>query len=192
LDHDVTLLIHAGRLHADDALVGTRFRLTGLEDLALRVDRVALEDRTGQRHLFPAEIRHAVDGEINDRLAGDQRQREARVHERLLEFSVARLLRVEVDRIRAHRQTRKPHAVGLRDGAAERMLVDIADDEVLEDVAGPAWLDWHQIVPSARQAAMAPAPKPNSLRIASVCSPSAGTGPMCISEPLRLTGGSSA
>src|SRR5215831_2020537 len=165
-DHDVALLIHARGLYADDALVRTRFRLACLEDFALGVDRVALEDRMRQLHVFPAEIRDAVDGEIDHRLAGHEREREARVHERLLELSMARVLGVEVNRVRIHRQTREPDVVGLRDGPAERVLVDVADDEVFEDATGPARFDWHQMVPSRRQAATASAPNPNSLRIA--------------------------
>ena len=78
----------AGGLDADDADVRARFRLARLEDLALRVDRVAFEDRVRQLDLVPAEIRDAVHREVGHRLAGDERQREARVHERLLELGL--------------------------------------------------------------------------------------------------------
>ena len=65
-------------------------RLARLEHLALRVDRVAFEQRIRQPHLVPAEIGDGVHRQIGDRLAGDEREREARVHQRLLELGLAR------------------------------------------------------------------------------------------------------
>ena len=142
-DDDVTLLVEAGCLDADDALSGTGFRLARLEDLALRVDRVALEDRVRQLDLVPAEVRDAVDGEIDHRLSGHEREREAGVDEWAFELGVTRVFRVEVDRVGVHREAREPHVVGLRDRPAQRVLVDVADDEVLEHATRPAWFDGH-------------------------------------------------
>ena len=56
----------------------------------------------------------------------------------LLELGLRRVLGVEVDRVRVHRQAREPDVVGREHRAAERMLVDVADLEVLEHAAGPA------------------------------------------------------
>ena len=139
------VLVHAGRLHSHDADVRARFRLARLEHLALRADRVAFEQRMRQAHFVPAEIGDGVHRQVGHRLAGDQREREARVHERLFELGLARVLRVEVNRVGVHRQAREPDVVGLSDRAPERMLVDVADLEVLEHAPGPTLLDCHSL-----------------------------------------------
>ena len=43
------------------------------------------------------------------------------------------VLGVEVHLVGVHRQQREPGVVGLADGPAERVLVDVADVEVLEE-----------------------------------------------------------
>ena len=58
-----------------------------------------------------------------------------------------RVLAVEMNRVRVHRQAREPDVVGVEDRAPQRMLVDVADREVLEHPAGPALFDRHQIAP---------------------------------------------
>ena len=55
----------------------------------------------------------------------------------------ARVLRVEMNRVRVHRQAREPDVVGGEQRAAERMLVDVADREVLEHASGPSLFDRH-------------------------------------------------
>src|SRR6266851_5079308 len=55
LDHHLAGLVVAAREHLDDALLGPRCRLANLDDLALRVKGVAVEERIGQPDLVPAE-----------------------------------------------------------------------------------------------------------------------------------------
>src|SRR5436189_5622592 len=57
LDHGLAGLIDARRLHAHDADLRPRLRFARLEHFAPRIYRVALEERIGQPHLVPAEIR---------------------------------------------------------------------------------------------------------------------------------------
>ena len=76
--------------------------------------------------------------------------------------------------------------------AAERVLVDVADREVLEHAAGPARFDRHQIVPSARQARDRRRRRIRARRESRRCAaPSAGTAPIDRgSTPSIATGGS--
>jgi len=74
----------------------------------------------------------------------------------------ARILGVEMDRVRVHREAGEPDVVGGDDGTAERVLVDVADLEVLEHAPGPPFLRRHQITCSFRHAEIVAASKPSS------------------------------
>jgi hypothetical protein len=50
---------------------------------------------------------------------------------------------IEMDWSSILRQQRKPHIVSGRHCAPQRVLVDIADREILEKAAPPALFDWH-------------------------------------------------
>lgn len=99
LDHDLAVLLEAGRPHADDPDVGSRFRFALLQDLAARVYGVALEERIRQPDFVPAEVGHYVERQINRRLPGDQRKGERRVDERSAELGLRRIGMVEVNGI---------------------------------------------------------------------------------------------
>src|SRR6185436_15974611 len=51
--------------------------------------------------------------------------------QRLSELGFRRIGEIEMQRMLVHRQQREPGVVGLADGAARAMLVDLADGEVL-------------------------------------------------------------
>src|SRR5581483_6294524 len=81
-------------------------------------------------------------------------------------------------------QTREPDVIGGDHRSAERVLVDIADFEVLEHASGPTSFDGHHTTPCARNRAIASTSNPSS--------PSAGTAPISRSSPSTAVGGSSA
>src|SRR5229473_7856969 len=142
-DHLGPILGEAGGAHGDDADVGSRARLSDFEHLGARVDRVALEDRVGQTHLVPSEIRHHVLRYVAHALTGHQRQREGAVDERLSELGQGGVLVVEMNRRCVLREEREPDIVRRRDRAAERVLIHVADLEVLEEPPAPALLNRH-------------------------------------------------
>src|SRR3989304_1464332 len=54
VDHHLAVLIDSARAHLDDPPLGFRLRLALLDDLGLRIDRVARKDRIGGLDLTPA------------------------------------------------------------------------------------------------------------------------------------------
>ena len=68
---------------------------------------------------------------VGDAHADHQRDGEGRADDAAAELAVLRVLLVEVHRMRVHRQQREPGVVGLGDGAAGAVLVDVADLEIL-------------------------------------------------------------
>ena len=119
LDHDLAALVDAAAAHGDDADVGVRLRLALLEDLALRPQRVADEDRARQLDVRPLEVRGGVLARVRHGHAGDQREREGAVDEDLAELRPLGVRPVEVDRVRVVRQAGEEQVVLLGDGAAE-------------------------------------------------------------------------
>src|SRR5207248_2711607 len=76
-------------------------------------------------------------GRVRNGKAGDERERERAVHERLPELRPLGVGDVEVDRVRVHRQAREPDVVRVRDRAAETAAVHVSDREVLVEAAFP-------------------------------------------------------
>src|SRR5262249_53736182 len=75
--------------------------------------------------------------------AGDQGQGEGAVDEQLAELQALGVLDIEVRRIGIAGQQGEPGVVGLRDGAAQPVTIDVADREVLVEASLPAGLDRH-------------------------------------------------
>ena len=142
-DHLGPILLEPGRADGNDAYVPARSRRASLQHLGARVNSVALEDRVGQPHLVPAQVRHHVLGDVGHALARHQCQGEATVHQGFSELGLRGVVVVEVDRRRVLRQQREPDVVGRRDRPAERVLVDVSHREILEETASPALFDGH-------------------------------------------------
>src|SRR5215203_1499585 len=142
-NYDGPVLVVAGRLHRHDPHVRSAPRCALFEHLGLGVDGVALEDGGGEPNLVPPQIGHDVLGDVGDALAGHQRDRERRVHERLAELGLGRVVVVEVDRGGILRQQREPGVVGGGDGAPQRVLVHVAHLEVLEKPSPPTLFNGH-------------------------------------------------
>src|SRR5690606_29044364 len=62
-------------------------------------------------------------------------QGETTVHQRLPELRLRRIGAVEVHGVRVHGQQGEPGIVGFADRAPRAMLVDVADNEVVEEAA---------------------------------------------------------
>src|SRR6266851_359842 len=156
-DHLGPILVEAGRAHGDDADVLARARRAHLEHFRARVNRVALEDRIGQPDLVPAEVGHHVLGHVAHALAGHKGEGEAAVDEGLSELGLGRVVVVEVDRRRVLGQEGEPDVVRGRDRAPERVFVDVADLEILEETPPPALLNGHISVVIMRHSTAPPA-----------------------------------
>src|SRR5712692_2835312 len=72
---------------------------------------------------------------------------------------------VEVDRRRVLGQEREPDVVGRRDRPAERVLVDVAHLEILEESPPPAFLDGHISVVIMRHSTSPPALRATSPQV---------------------------
>src|SRR5437763_5179159 len=96
-DHDLAALVEAAAAHRDDADARVRLRLAQVGDLALGPERVADEDGLRQLDVRPLEVRGGVLGRVRNGQAGDERDREGAVHQRLSELRALRVGDVEVD-----------------------------------------------------------------------------------------------
>ena len=99
--------------HGDDAGIGARFRLALAQHLALGIERVAGKHRMRELDVGPAEIGDRLLADVADAHADHQRHRERRGDDAAAELGVARVLLVEVQRVRVHGQQREPGVVGL-------------------------------------------------------------------------------
>src|SRR5438477_3059442 len=108
-----------------------RPRLACIEHFAIRVEGVALEQRARQLHLLPPD-REPVLARVGDHQPRHDADCEHAVHKRSLELGLRRVVRVDVDRVLVVREKREPDVVGLRDGAASRRAMHVADLEVFE------------------------------------------------------------
>src|SRR5258706_8058761 len=125
LDHDLIALIDAAGPDGRDPPPGARLRLALRQDLRLGVQRVPGEHRRRQPHFAPTQI-HAPLGDVDHRKARHKRERERRVHERLLPLGRRCILRIEVDRVRVQRHQREPDVVCLQHRPPEAAPVDRA------------------------------------------------------------------
>src|SRR6185436_1848097 len=72
-------------------------------------------------------------GEVVDHDSDHQPEREQRVHQRLAPFGLLLAeMSIDVQRLRVERHVREQHVVHLRYRPRERMLVEMADREVVE------------------------------------------------------------
>ena len=147
LDHDGPVLIDPSSPYAHDADVRSGFRFTLLEDLAPRIDGVAFEDRIREAYLVPPEVGHDILREVRDGLTGHERQGERRVDQRSTKLGLAGIDMVKMDRVGIHRQQGEPDVVGGEDGPAQRVVIDVADLEILVDAPRPAFFDAHTSSP---------------------------------------------
>ena len=117
----------------DDALIGPRLRIAQLDHLRLDAQRIAMEYRTREAHLVPAEIgdRGAERG-IADGNADHQSQREHRIDQPLAVFGGAHVLLVEVQLRGIVRHRRENDVVGLGHGAPDGVLKHLPDMKLFE------------------------------------------------------------
>ncbi len=125
------MLVSASAADGDDAVVRARGGLPLRQHLGLCVKRVAAEHRRRKLDLLPAEIGLCFLRGVGDAHADDDGHRQRACDDEPAELGLARIFRVEVQRMRVHRQQREPGVVGLRDRPAGAMLVDITRREVL-------------------------------------------------------------
>src|SRR5690606_33578725 len=159
----------------------------------LRIDRVALENRIGQANLVPAQVCKHVLGDVGDALAGDQRDGESRIDQRLAELRLCRVVGVEMDGRGVLGEQGEPDVVRLGHRAAQRLAIDFADPEILEKPSAPAILLRHvtcsYIALSARNRDTKDSSKPSSCRIWRACAPTSGIGSTRGSTSRMVTGG---
>src|SRR5437870_3362954 len=124
-------------LERHDAPLRSRLRLAPVHHLGLRIDRVAMEDGLRKLQLLEAEV---ADGRAECRLAHrqahDDAEREDAVHERLAELCLRRGVKVHVQRLRVHRETREQDVVRLRHGASRLVLERHAYRQLFVVLAG--------------------------------------------------------
>src|SRR6516164_6510342 len=129
--HYRAVLVETAGLDRDDALAGPAVRLALREDFALGIERVAGENGRGRLDLVPAEIGDDFGADRSHAHAGQQRESEGAVDERLFPFGLGRILGVEMDLLNIHRQQCEPRIVGFQYGPARTVLEDVAGLEIL-------------------------------------------------------------
>ena len=130
---EIAMLVVGAVLEFDDAAIRLRFRFAHRDDRGLDADGVAMEDRVRKHRLLHAEIGdRRADGDVVDRNADHQAEREQRIDQRLAPFALGGEIEIDMQRLRVQRHHRKQHVVALGDGLAQRVLEDMADDELLE------------------------------------------------------------
>src|SRR5215212_6035111 len=142
-DDDRPLLIEAGGLDREDANVGARLRLAPLENFARRIDRIPLEDGGGKPDFIPPEVGEYVLGDVAHALPGHQGEREGGVDEGFTELRLRGKVVIHVNGGRVLGKERKPQVVSGSHGATQRMFVDIAYLEILEEASPPAFSYGH-------------------------------------------------
>ena len=80
-------------------------------------------------------------------MTGHDGERQAGIDERLAEFRLRRGVMIDMHRVGILCQQREPDVVGGKDGAAERMLVDITHFEILEYPSRPRWFHGYRTAP---------------------------------------------
>src|SRR5262245_30090866 len=128
--------LEPARAHGDEAFARPALGETLGEHLAVGIDRVADEHRRLQLHLAPAHVGDGLLADVGDAHAGDDGEREAAVDQRLLELGAGGIGGIEMQGMLVHCEQREPDVVGLRDGAAGAVLVDVTDDELVVGAAG--------------------------------------------------------
>ena len=129
---DGAVRVEATLADSDDAPPLACPGLACIQNLAVRVKRVALEERVRQLDLVPPE-RKSVLACVRDHQAGHDPDGEDAVHEGPLELRLGGVVRIDVDRVLVVRQQREPDVVGLGNGAAGERAIDVADLEVFEN-----------------------------------------------------------
>src|SRR5207245_494140 len=126
-------LIHSAMLENHDSPLRARLALPNLNNFGFRRDGIADEDRLGKLCLVKAEIadggaqRQLADGESDH-----QPEREDAVDQALPKFGVFGKFRIQMERLRIHRQRREKQIIGFGHGAARLMAKDIANAKFLE------------------------------------------------------------
>src|SRR5947209_8082775 len=131
-EHDRAVLFDATLPDLYDPPPRPRARFAHVDDLAVGVERVALEQRGRERDLVPAE-RESVLARVRDHESRDHADAQDAVHERTPELRLSGVVLVDVDGVCVVRQQREPDVVGLRDRASARRAMHVAHLEVLEE-----------------------------------------------------------
>ena len=127
------MLVHRPVLEGDDPPLRARPRLALLDDLRLRVDRVAVKE--GLRELDPVEPEVAHGGAERGLADGEpdgDAEREDAVDERLPELRLGRRVEVDVQGLRVHGEAGEEDVVGLGDRAARLVAKHLAHQQLLE------------------------------------------------------------
>src|SRR5918999_3781225 len=144
------MLIQSPRFHLDDANVGPGFRLALAQNKAFDMQCVTHEHRMVKPYPIPPEVRHRVLAHVANAHPQDQRKSEPGIYQRFSEFGSCRIVIVEMQLIRVHRQEREPDIVRLRDRSPEGKTIDVPHFEVLVVAPHPSLLDGHASLPWTR------------------------------------------
>ncbi len=116
-----------------NTVLGTRLAVAQLEHFGLDSQGIAAKQRFRKTDFIPAEIRHRrTVRRVVDRYPDHEAQGKAAVDQRLAEFRVLHVLRVEMQRGRIVRHGRQQHIVGFGNGPVYRMVDDLADLKFLK------------------------------------------------------------
>src|SRR5207249_10936990 len=136
LDDDLPSFVQAPRPDPDESEARATPGLPDLRDLGVRVDRGSMEDGAGKPDVLEPDL-EAVPARPVDEEARRDRNRQEAVHdpppeERFPGKRPARVVLVEMDLVRVHRQEGEPHVVRLRHGPPDLSLDLGPDLEVFE------------------------------------------------------------
>src|SRR5262245_5573346 len=132
-DELVVLVIGAVQ-ELDDSGARPRIRFALADNLGGDVHGIAFEQRMREFHIGHAEIGDGgAHRHVGDLDADHQPECEQRVHQRLAPFGLLFAeVAIDVEGLRIEGHVGEQHVVHLRHGAAQRMLVDVPDHEVVE------------------------------------------------------------
>ena len=125
----------------DDALTGPGLALAHLQHFRFDPHGVAVEQRLGKAHLVPAEVGDGgAQHGVADRDAHHQGQREAAIDQALAELGLAAaVLLIEMQVGGVVRHGAEPDVVGFADRAADRVLEELTDMELIVIQTGHAF-----------------------------------------------------
>src|SRR5438876_5402863 len=136
LDDRLASLVEPARTDPDESETGPAAGFADLGDLGLGVERVPVEDRSGESDVLEAHL-EAVPARQVDEEARRDRDGQEPVHdppaeERFPGERPAGVVLVEVDLVAVPRQQGEPHVVRLRDGPSDLAAHLGPDPEVLK------------------------------------------------------------
>ena len=132
---DIAVLVAPGGAYGDHACRRPALRFPLVEDLRLAVKRVPGKQWMREADVLPAEVGDGLLADVGHAHAHQHRHRQGARDQWPPELACLGVFHVEVQRMGVHGQQGEPGVVGVRDGPAGAVFVDVTSLEILEVAA---------------------------------------------------------